>query len=292
MVARHENLRTTIKATDGVPLAIVRDTHSLRLKTIDLSGLTVAQREREVEHLLLSEPSGPFHIQKEPGFRATLVRLGPHEHVFILIMHHLIWDGLSQGILWRDLSSFYRGYCCNESVVLPPLPIQYGDFALWQRQHLKDANLTEDLRFWAKYFAGAPGLLQIPSDRPRPKEISYRGARRRLLLHRTLTDALRRFARQEGKDLFILFRAAFAILLHRYTGQEDILLGFPVPERGRPELRFVIGFLVHTCALRSVLSGNTTFREIADQVQKDTLLAYRHRAVLFDEIVPRSAART
>ncbi len=235
VIARHEMLRTTIEAVDGLAMARVRESHVLRLKMIDLTSRGAAQRDAELESLLISEPRIPYHLEDEPAIRATLIRLGEQEHVFILMMHHLICDWSSEGVLWRELSALYRSYRRDESFALPPLALQHGDYAVWQRQQLTETAVTDDLAFWKENLRGAPPLLELPSDRPRPQVQSYRGARHRFRINRALTEAFRQLSRREKKSLFALFTAAFDVLLYRYTGQEDILLGVPIAERDRPE---------------------------------------------------------
>ena len=285
VIERHEMLRATIQTIDGQPTAVVHENWPLRLKTIDLSALTAPQREAEVERLLVTEPGVPYRLEDEPAIRATLIRLGPSEHVFILMMHHLVCDWSSEGVLWRELAALYRSFSCNQPAALPPLPIQHGDYAVWQREQLTEMRLAEDLAFWKANLRGAPALLELPSDRPRPQVLSYRGARRRFRLNRTLADSLRHFSRREKKSLFTLFTAALNALLYRYTGSGDILVGIPMAERDRPELQMVIGFMLHTHVLRTELSGDMTFRELVARVQQGALKLYEHRSVPFDQVV-------
>jgi amino acid adenylation domain-containing protein len=285
VIARHEILRTTIEAVDGVAMARVRESHVLRLKMIDLAGRDAVERDTELERLLISEPRAPYHLEEEPAIRATLIRLGEREHVFILMMHHLICDWSSEGVLWRELSVLYRGYCHNESVELPPLALQHGDYAVWQRQQLTETALADDLAFWKENLRGAPPLLELPSDRPRPQMLSYRGARHRFRIGRALTEALRELSRWEKRSQFALFTAAFDVLLYRYTGQEDILLGVPIAERDLPGIQSMIGFLLHTHVLRTMVKGDLTFRELVGRVQHGALKLYEHRSVPFDRVV-------
>ena len=285
IVARHETLRTTIQVTDNEPRMIVHASWQLRLKRIDLRPLDPEARLAEVERLLIDEPRRMFHLGKEPGIRATLLCLGPGEHVFILMMHHLFCDRSSFGILWREMASLYRAFCRGESFALPTSPIQFGDYAVWQRQQNTETRSADDLTFWVKNLQGAPQFLMLPSDRPRPLTLSYRGAKQRFRLDSTLSGALRAFSQREQISLFTLFAGALSTVLYRYTGQNDILLGVPIADRERPELRSVIGFLVDTHVLRTQLSGDLTFRELLARVRKGMLDVYRHRALPFDQIV-------
>jgi amino acid adenylation domain-containing protein len=285
VIARHETLRTTIQMIDGLAMVNVRDSYLLRLKMIDLTGRADAEREAELERLQISEPRIPYHLEDEPAVRATLIRMDAQDHVFVLMMHHLVCDWSSEGVLWRELSALYRSYCRKESIELPPLALQHGDYAVWERQQLTETAVAEDLAFWAENLRGAPPLLELPSDRPRPQVLSYRGARHRFRISRTLTEAFRQLSRRERKSLFALFTAAFDALLFRYTGQEDILLGIPIAERDQPGCQSMIGFLLHTHVLRTQVKGDLTFRELVARVQQGALNLYEHRSVPFDQVV-------
>jgi acyl-CoA synthetase (AMP-forming)/AMP-acid ligase II/acyl carrier protein len=285
IVARHEALRTTISTTFNEPVAVVHESWPLQLKKLDLTGLARPERQAEVERLLIDESRRLYHLETEPGIRATSIRLAAREHVFILMMHHLMSDRSSFGIVWRELSTLYRAFCRGESVALSPLPIQYGDYAVWKQQGNAERTSAEDLSFWTEHLRGAPELLELPADRPRPATLSYRGAKIWFRFNPTLTKVLRDCCQREKTSLFTLFTAALNTLLYRYTGQEDILLGIPVADRERPELQSVIGFLIDTCVLRTELSGDMTFQELLAGVQKGMLQLYRHRAVTFDQIV-------
>jgi amino acid adenylation domain-containing protein len=285
IVERHELLRSTIRTTHGEPVAVVHESWPLRIKRIDLSQLATTQREAEVERLLVDEPRRPYHLETEPGIRATLLRLGPKEHVFILMMHHLVCDWASEGVLWRELSALYRALSRGETPALPPLPIQHGDYAAWQQKRVAEAGFVEDLAYWEENLRGAPELLELRTDRPRPPVQSYRGARCRFRIDPSLTAVLRDCSRREKTSLFTVFAAALNTLLYRYTGTEDISLGIPLADRDREEVQSVIGFLLHTHVLRTRFSGEMTFRELLARVQKGVLELYAHRAVPFDQIV-------
>ena len=193
--------------------------------------------------------------------------------------------GHHSGLYGGRLAALYRAFCRGESLVLPPLPIQFGDYAVWQEQGTTGAASVEDLSFWTERLHGAPELLELPADRPRLPTQSYRGAKICFRFNPTMTKALRDSSQREKTTLFTLFTAALNTLLYRYTGQEDILLGIPIADRERPELQSVIGFLVRTCVLRTGLSGDMTFRDLLALVQKEMLALYRHSTVPFDEVV-------
>jgi amino acid adenylation domain-containing protein len=287
IITRHEILRTTIEVINGEPVAVAHESWPLRFKRIDLSGLAPAERQGEVERLLVEEPRRPYHLQAEPGIRGTVIELAGGEHVFILMMHHLICDWSSEGVLWRELSALYQAFRRGEAPTLPPLPIQHGDYAAWQKGQAAEGGFAEDLGYWEEKLRGAPDLLELPTDRPRPAAMSYRGARKRYRIGSALARALRDCGRREQTSLFTLCTAALNALLYRYTGSEDILLGIPLADRDRPEVESVIGFLLHTHALRTQLGGELTFRELLARVQKGVLDLYSHRAPPFDQVVSR-----
>jgi amino acid adenylation domain-containing protein len=285
IVGRHELFRSTIRVTDGQPSFVVHESWPLEFQSIDLSALPAAEREAEAKRLLVSEPRRPYHLETTPGIRTTLVRLAPQEHVFILMMHHIVCDWSSEGVLWRELSAVYRELLRGQPLILPPLPIQHGDYAAWQQQQYAPANFAKDLAFWKEALRGAPQLLELPADRPRPPVNSYRGARKRFQIGAVETEALRQLSRREKISLFTVFSTALSVLLHRYTRSEDILLGIPLADRDRAELQSMIGFLLHTHVLRTAVEASMTFSGLLGRVQKATLDMFTHRAVPFDLVV-------
>ena len=287
IVARHEILRSTVELKDGEPAAVVHETWPIQIKKIDLSGLGEAEREAEVERLLTDEPRRPYSLETEPGIRATLLGLGDEEHVLILMMHHIICDWSSEGVLWRELSNLYRMLSRGEEPVLPELSIQHGDYAAWQARQNVESDYAEDLAFWKQNLRSAPPLLELPSDRTRPAVQSHRGARLRLVVDSGLTKALREMSQRAETTLFTVFAAALNTLLYRYSGQPDILLGIPIADRDRKELQQLIGFLLHIQVLRTELTAELTFRELLGRVQKGVLDLFLHRAVPFDQVVAK-----
>ncbi|MGB9205185.1 MAG: AMP-binding protein, partial [Terriglobales bacterium] len=285
IIARHEILRTTIQASDGRPSAIVHESWPVKLKKIDLCHLPAGQREVELARLLIDEPRQLFRLEAEPGIRAWVIQLRAEEHVFMLMMHHLVCDGLSVGILWRELGTLYEAFLRGQPSALPPLPVQYGDYATWQRQPIHQARFEEDLSFWRENLRGAPPVLELPADRPRPSVMSHRGNKLEFRFDSTLAEDLRRLCRQEQTSLFTIFAAALNTLLYRYTGQDDILIGIPIGDRDLPELQSLIGFMIDISVLRTDLSGDPTFRELVARVQQGVVGAYSHRAVPFDQVV-------
>ena len=287
IVARHEVLRTTIQRTEEGAVAIVHESWPLKMKQIDLSGWAAPQREAEVERLLIDAPRRLYNLESEPGIRVTLLRLGAREHVFILMMHHIICDRWSISVLWRELAALYQAFFCGKAAALPPLPIQHGDYAVWQLQRLAEGRGAADLTYWENNLRDAPELLELPADRPRPRVQSYQGARKRFRLDRALTEGLRELSRQEKTTLFNIFAAALNTLLYRYTGSEDLVVGIPIADRDRDELQSLVGFLVDTHALRTRLSGDMTFRELLAHVQTGLVALYSHREIPFDQVVSK-----
>ena len=285
IVVRHEVLRSTIKIIEEVPHAVIHERWPLRIKKIDLSRLSPAERQSALDRLLIDEPRARYDLEAEPGIRVALLRLGAREHVLILMMHHIICDWSSEGIIWRELSVLYRSFVSGKPVSLPALPVTHGDYAAWHQQKLATTSFGEDLAFWEEALHGAPALLELPADRARPPMMSYRGGRLRWKLSRALTEALRNTSRQEKTSLFAIFAAALNTLLYRYSGSEDILLGIPLADRDRQELQSVVGFLLHTHVLRTRLSGDMKFRDLLCSVQKAALDLWAHRSVPFDQIV-------
>jgi amino acid adenylation domain-containing protein len=285
IITRHEVLRSTITVIDGVPHAVVHRDWPLRIKRIDLSTMSPTKLQSEVDCLLIDEPRAPYDLEAKPGIRVTLLHLGARDHVLILMMHHIICDWSSEGTIWRELSALYRSYLTGRPAMLPALTVTNRDYAAWQEQRLTTTQLEEGLTFWETTLHGAPPLLELPADRVRPRVMSYNGGRIRWKLDSELTEALRTTSRQERTSLFTIFAAALDILLYRYTGVEDILLGIPLADRDQRELQSVVGFLLHVHVLRTRLSGEMTFRDLLGQVQKGTLDLYSHREIPFEQIV-------
>jgi amino acid adenylation domain-containing protein len=285
VVTRHDSLRTTFEMQNNEPAMLVHASWPLRLNRVDLSSLAPQKRAAELDRLLIEEPRRLFHLEKEPGIRLTLVCLGSREHVLILMMHHIISDRSSFGVFWREMAAVYRALCRGESFALPTSPIQFPDYAAWLSQRSSDTQSAGDLAFWMENLRGAPAILGLPSDRPRPLTISYRGAKQRFRLDSTLSTDLRTFSRRQQASLFTLFAAAWNAVLYRYTGQEDLLVGIPIADRERSELRSLIGFLVDTQVLRTQVSANMSFIELLYGVRRGILEVYRHRSVPFDQVV-------
>ncbi|HEX8354760.1 MAG TPA: condensation domain-containing protein, partial [Pyrinomonadaceae bacterium] len=285
VVRRHEALRTSFTTDGGRPVQVVNDHAPLRLEVTDLSGLPEASREPEAVRLAVEEARRTFDLARAPLTRARLLRLGEREHILLITTHHIVSDGWSVGVFLRDLSALYAACLRGEPSPLAGLPIQYADFAVWQREWLQGEVLEEQLRYWRQQLGGELPVLALPTDRPRPPALSYEGADRHFELPEELTERLKTFSRREGVTLFMTLLAAFNALLHRYTGQEDVVIGAPIAGRTRREVEGLVGFFVNTLALRTDLSGRPTFRELLGRVRAATLGAYAHQELPFERLV-------
>jgi amino acid adenylation domain-containing protein len=285
IVERHEALRTSFTQADGRPVQVIAGTLSLPLPIADLSGFPEDEREAQARHLAEEEIRRPFDLTRAPLLRVRLLRLGPEEHILILTMHHIVSDEWSQGVLFRELAALYEAHLAGNLSPLQPLPIQYADYAVWQREWLQGERLEPELAYWRERLQGAPPVLQLPTDRPRPPKQTFRGAKQSLLLPRELGPGLRALSRSEGATLFMTLLAAFQALLARYTGEDDIVVGSPIAGRTRMETEGLIGFFVNTLVLRTDLSGDPTFRELLRRVREVAFGAYDHQDLPFERLV-------
>ena len=284
IVRRHEALRTTFAIADGRPVQIIAPLLKLTLPLVDLQTLPAGDRESELRRLATEEAQRPFDLAKGPLVRATVLRFGGQDHVGLLTMHHIVTDGWSTGILIRELAILYESYCSGRPSPLPELTIQYADFADWQRRWLDEKRLEFQLAYWRQHLAGAP-ILELPIDHPRPALQSFRGAYQRLVLSRDVGESLKALSRREGVTLFMTLLAAFQILLHRYTGQDDLVIGTPIANRNRLEIEGLIGFFVNTLVLRADLSDDPQFTELLRRVRDTCLGAYAHQDLPFERLV-------
>ena len=285
IVRRHEALRTTFSMVDGQPAQVIASRLMITVPVVDLRALPEIQREAEVQRLVVEEARRPFDLARGPLLRARVLQLGEDEQVGLLTMHHIVSDGWSAGILVREMAALYQAYCCESPSPLPELPIQYADFAYWQREWLQGAVLQRQLDYWKKQLDGSPPLLELPEDHPRPAVQSFHGGHQSLLLPKSITGALKAFSRDEAATLFMTLLAAFKVLLNCYTRQDDLLVGTPVANRNRLEIEGLIGFFVNALVLRTDLSGNPTFRELVRRVRKVCIDAYAHQDLPFERLV-------
>ena len=284
ILQRHEALRTTFRLQDGEPLQVIRAPSRFDLPLVVLGDLPREQREAALRARRRDEALRAFDLNADSMLRASLVRLADEEHVLLLTLHHIAADGWSIRLLWRELEVAYAAYRRNEAPALGELPIQYADYAVWQRERLQGERLQAALDYWRKQLEGLEPL-ELPTDRARPPQASYQGACHDFEVPRALMDQLRRLSRREGTTLHMTLLAAFQTLLARYSGQEDIAVGLPIAGRQHEELEPLIGLFVNTLVLRTDLSGQPTFRELLGRVRRVSLEAYDHQDLPFEKLV-------
>jgi hypothetical protein len=290
LVARHETLRTRFVLSGDAPVQVIGPPSAVALPMTDLSAMPQAEREARARQITDTEAHQPFDLEAGPLLRAQLLRLGAEEHLLLLNVHHIVSDGWSMGVLWRELSSGYTAFVSGHAPDLPRLPIQYADYAVWQREWLQGEVLERQLAYWKEKLADL-STLELPTDRPRPPVPSYQGAHLTFDLPAPLTRALKELGRREGTTLFMTLLAAFQVLLHRYSGQDDIAVATPIAGRRRTELEGLIGFFVNTLVLRSNLAGNPAFTELLAQVRETALGDYTHQDLPFEKLVEELSPR-
>ncbi len=285
IVRRHESLRTTITEHEGQPMQVIAADTSFELEVVNLEALPPQEREARFRQLLASKAQRLFDLRRGPLFRAKLLRLADDEHILLLALHHIITDGFSMNVLYEELSRLYHAFAFGEPQSLPALPIQYSDYALWQRRVAKESGLAAQLAWWKQHLAGAQTTLALPLDRPRPTVQSFRGALVPFRLERSHAEAARALALAEGATPIMVLLTAFFALLSRYTEQEDILIGSPYANRDHTETESIIGFFVNTVVIRGNLCGAPTFRELLARVRDASLKAYDHAELPFEQLV-------
>ncbi|WP_017317669.1 non-ribosomal peptide synthetase [Mastigocladopsis repens] len=285
IVRRHEALRTTFKAVDGRPMQVITPTLKLTLPVIDLQALAQAEQETEVLRLIAQEAQQPFNLACGPLLRITLLKLSAREHVVLFTMHHIISDGWSMGVLIREVATLYQAFLYGKPSPLPELPIQYADFAVWQRQWLQGEVLQTQLAYWKQHLGGSLPVLQLPYSQPRPATPSNTGGIHTFKLSAKLSEALLALSHEANATLFMTMLAALQTLLHRYTGQDDIVVGTDVANRNRAEVEPLIGFFVNLFVLRTDLGGYPSFRELLQRVREVAMSAYAHQDLPFEKLV-------
>ncbi len=285
IVSRHEVLRTTFAAIEGRAVQLIAPALELPLPILSLEEVAEDEREAEVKRLTDEEARKPFDLSSGPLLRTTLLRLGAQEHVLLFTMHHIISDGWSIGIMMGEMAILYNAYTAGHESPLPALPIQYADFACWQREWLQGEVLEEQLAYWRTQLGDKLPVLELPTDRPRPATPSHRGAREFIDLSPALSEGLKSLGRAEGATLFMTLLAAFQTLLFRHTGQDDLVVGTDIANRHRGEVENLIGFFVNQLVLRTDLSGDPTFVELLGRVREVTLGAYAHQDLPFEKLV-------
>jgi hypothetical protein len=285
IVKRHESLRTRFGKVDGQPVQLIDDAMPVRFELTDLSRLAASVREAEAGRLAREEAISDFDLEHGPLLRAALLKLETDAHIALLTMHHIVSDGWSMGVLTRELGLLYEAFTNGAESTLAELPIQYADYAVWQRDWLQGEMLKREIAYWKTQLDGAPPVLELPTDRPRPGVLTMKGAMLPIALPQSLTEDLKAFSRQKKVTLYMTLLAVFKILLWYYSRQTDIVVGTPVANRNRIETEDIIGLFVNTLPLRTNLAGDPLFSELLKRVRETTLGAYAHQSLPFEKLV-------
>ena len=285
IIKRHDVLRTNFAFVDSQVTQVIAPVLTLTLSMIELQDLENEEKQERVTQLIASEKAAHFNLVTDPLLRIKLIRLSTTEHIVLFTTHHIISDGWSRIIFIQELINFYNIFIHNKQNSVPELPIQYADFAVWQRQQLESGALESQLTFWKQQLAQAPFILNLPTDHPRTATRTFNGTRQLFNVPQQLTETLKSLSQQAGTTLFMTLLAAFQTLLYRYTGQEDFLIGSPIANRQRGELEGLIGFFANTIVLRAKLTGETRFSELLQQTKQTALSAYANQDVSFEKLV-------
>ena len=285
ILRRHETLRTTFRTIGGLPAQVVSPARPFYLPLVDLTRLSVLTREAEAMRLASDEARRPCHLIHGPLFRARLVKLDVEEHLLLVTVHHIVSDGWSTGVFLRELKTLYTACAAGRPSPLPALPIQYGDFAVWQRDQLQGAALESQLTYWKRQLEDIPPVLELPADRLRPDTPTYHGDSYAVELPEELTERLKALGQSENATPFMTLLAAFQALLHCYTGHTDFVVGTPIANRTLVETEALIGLFANTLIVRADLSGNPSFREALGRVRTTALDAYAHQDLPFERLV-------
>jgi amino acid adenylation domain-containing protein len=285
IVARHESLRTNFTAVEGEPTQIIAPAREIEIQLLDLGELPQEERVSEARRLASEASLRGFNLEQDHLLRASLLKLDDQDQVLLLVMHHIVSDGWSMGVLIRELGDLYEAFSNSRPPSLPELPIQYGDFARWQREWLQGEALNKQVDFWKQQLAGAPAMLELPTDKSRPVIQTFSGAYHTSAVGKELTESLKELSRRERVTLFMTLLAAFQTMLYRYANQDDILIGTPIANRTSTETEGLIGLFVNMLVMRTDLSGNPTFRELLGRVREIALDAFAHQDLPFDKLV-------
>jgi hypothetical protein len=285
IVRRHEVLRTTFAVDGKEPVQIIGERVVHTLPVSDLSNLPASELRAETKRRIAAEAARPFDLKSGPLLRVQLLRLGEEEHVLLVTMHHIVSDGWSIGVMVREVATLYAAYVRGEESPLEELPVQYADFAHWQRDWLQGEVLDKQLDYWRNELAGAPEVIKLPLDRPRSKTTGHRAATHSFEVSAALMDALKQLGNERDATLFMVLHATFLSLLHYHTGEVDIVIGTDVANRNKIELEPLIGFFVNQLVLRVDVSGDPSFKALLERVRKVALGAYAHQHLPFDALV-------
>ncbi|WP_149030781.1 non-ribosomal peptide synthetase [Moorena producens] len=285
IVNRHEVMRSNVKMVDGSPVMVISPHLKITLPIVDLQQLTEPEQFAQLQQLAVKEAKRPFDLAEGLLLRVSLLRLGQEEHILLLTIHHIIWDGWSMGVFIEELSALYSAFCSQQPSPLPELPIQYRDFASWQRQWFTGEVLENQLNYWKQQLAGIPALLELPTDRPRPPVQTHQGSSLDFELNGELTEKLKALSQASGATLYMTLLAAWATLLYRYSSNDDIAIASPIANRTRPEMEPLIGFFANIIVLRNDLSGNPSFLELLARVRSCAMEAYANQDVPCEQLV-------
>ena len=288
---RHDALRTNFRVIDGVPMQVVRPPEPITVSILDLTRLPTADREAEFVRWSRNRTVEPFDLAQGELFRADLVRMAPEDHIILFTLHHIICDGWSLGVLVRETMALYDAFSKGKPTPLPPLAVQYGDYAAWQRSMLRAEAIGKQMTFWRERLAGAPASTDLPFDHPRPPNRSFRGKRRGVELDRQLVARLRLLCQREQTTLFNVIMSTLATLMHRYSGATDIVIGTPVANRGFREIEPLIGLFINTVAFRFDLSGDPTFTDFLARVRSDAVEVFSNQDVPFESVLNELGVR-
>ncbi|NEP50100.1 MAG: hypothetical protein F6K65_15285 [Moorea sp. SIO3C2] len=283
IIRRHENLRTCFPSVDGKPMQVISTVANINLSTVELPSSP--EQTTQLKQLASTEAEKPFDLGQGPPLRVTLVRLSRETHILMLTMHHIIYDAWSIGILARELCTLYEAYSQGNPSPLSELPIQYADYAHWQRQKLTTEVLEKHLSYWRQKLAGASPISPLPTDRPRPQVQSFHGGLEKFQINQNLTQKLTQLSQESGATLFMTMLSAFFVLLYRYSGESDLIVGSGVANRNRVEIEPLIGMFTNVLALRSQCSDDSSFTEFLSQVKQTTQEAYKHQDLPFEKLV-------
>lgn len=285
VIKRHEVLRTIFASRDGQPVQRILSPVPFASSVINLTKLTKGQREAEAQRIAVKEMLLPFDLTRYPLIRTRLFQLKEKEYILLFVMHHIISDSWSTQVLIQETTALYEAFNQRKPSPLSDLPVQYADFAHWQRQRLQGDILRKQLSYWKEQLRGSPSVLELPTDRPRPLIKTSFAAAESIQLSKELSADLKELSQREGVTLFMTLLAAFQTLLHRYAGQDDILVGTPISGRTNIELEGLIGFFVNTLVLRTNFAGNPSFREILQRTRKVCLEAFDHQELPFEKLI-------
>lgn len=285
IINRHEILRTTFSVVNESPVQVINPPYQLTIPVINLEGETENIKLEKARQLAAEELQTPFDLSTSPLLRVKLLEINPQFHILLLVIHHIIFDGWSVALFHQELSTLYSSFRLNQPASLPKLALQYADFAHWQRQWLQGEILETQLNYWRQQLKNAPPLLEFPIDKPRPSVQTYEGSSQSIHLSLTLTQQLKGLSQTSGTTLFMTLLTAFTVLLYRYSGQEDIVIGTAIANRNRQELEPLMGFFVNTLALRTNLQSHLTFLELLQQVKDKTLASYDHQDLPFEKLI-------